>query len=144
MKRKTTLALTLALALVGAPLVYAASVHFKGGNPTFTDQGLTLNTCLSLAGLGNQDVTITVQTTGFANTTCTSPGGNEAPGQNKTPVSPTAQVTIPSTQIKNGNLSVCLATTAPATPTLEQAGCPEPQPDWPRSTMSNSRARKSP
>ena len=113
-----------ALVLIGAPLVYAASVHFKGGNPTFTDQGLTLNTCFKLAGLGNQDVTITVETTGFANTTCTNPGGNVAPGQNKTPVSPTAQVTIPSTQIKNGNVSVCLATAQPPTPTAAEAGCP--------------------
>lgn len=122
MKRKSIIAAALAVIIV--PLAYAASVHFKGGNPTFTDQGTTLNTCFSLAGLGNQDVTITVEATGFATTTCTNQGGNVAPGQNKTPVSPTAQVTIPSTQIKNGNLSVCLATTPPPAPSAREAGCP--------------------
>lgn len=124
MKKTTKSALTIALALVVAPLAYAASVHFKGGNPTFTDQGTTLNTCLSLSGLGNGDVTITIDTTGYEITTCTNAGGNAAPGQNKTPVSPTAQVTVPSSQIKNGNLSVCLATTTPPTPTSTEAGCP--------------------
>ena len=120
--RKVTIAA--AIALVCAPLAYAANVHFKGGNPTFKDQGLTLSTCFKLAGLGNQDVTITIEANGLANTTCTNKGGNAAPGQNKTPVSPTAQVTIPSTQIKNGNVSVCLATVAPPTPTAVEAGCP--------------------
>ena len=124
MSKKLKPLVLIAVAALAVPLAYAASVHFKGGNPTFTDQGTTLNTCFSLAGLGNQDVTITVETTGFANTTCTNPGGTAAPGQNKTPVSPTAQVTIPSTQIKNGNLTVCLATATPATPTAAEAGCP--------------------
>src|SRR4051812_23923968 len=124
MKRITKSALAITLAVLIAPLAYAASVHFKGGNPRFTDQGTTLNTCFSLAGLGNQDVTITVEATGFENTTCTNPGGNTAPGQNKTPVHPTAQVTIPSTQIKNGNVSVCLATKTPPNPTAAEAGCP--------------------
>lgn len=118
------LIITAAVALVCVQLAYAASVHFKGGNPRFTDQGLTLNTCFSLAGLGNQDVTITIEATGLASTTCTNQGGNAAPGQNKTPVSPTGQVTIPSTQIKNGNVTVCLATVAPPTPTAVEAGCP--------------------
>jgi hypothetical protein len=124
MKRINKSVLTIALALLVVPLAYAASVHFKGGNPTFTDQGTTLNTCFSLAGLGNQDVTITVVANGLIDTTCTNPGGNVAPGQNKTPVSPTTQVTIPSNQIKNGNLSVCLATKTPQAPTAAEAGCP--------------------
>ena len=122
--KKRNIILTVAAVLVAIPLAYAASVHFKGGNPTFVDQGTTLNTCFSLAGLGNGDVIITVKTTGFATTTCTNQGGNAAPGQNKTPVSPSGQKTVPSTQIKNGNLSVCLATTAPPAPTAVEAGCP--------------------
>jgi hypothetical protein len=117
--------LLIALAVLASiPLLYAASVHFKGGNPTFADQGITLNSCFSLAGLGNGDVTITIKTTGFATTICTNQGGTAAPGQNKTPVSPSGQVTIPSTQIKNGNLSVCLATQPPPAPTAVEAGCP--------------------
>jgi hypothetical protein len=124
MNRKSKSLIAAAIAIVVVPLAYAASVHFKGGNPTFTDKGTTLETCFSLAGLGNQDVTITVEAAGFADSTCTNKGGNVAPGQNKTPVSPTAQVTIPSTQIKNGNLSVCLTTTPPPAPTAQEAGCP--------------------
>ena len=122
--KSRTLIIAAVVAFIAAPLAYAANVHFKGGNPTFSDKGTTLNTCFKLAGLGNQDITITIEATGFANTTCTNKGGNAAPGQNKTPVSPTAQVTIPSTQIKNGNVSVCLSTIAPPTPTAVEAGCP--------------------
>ncbi len=121
-KSKTTLA-AVVLALLAVPLVYAASVHFKKA-PTFSDQGTTLQTCLSLAGLGNQDVTITVKTTGSATTICTNQGGKAAPGQNKTPVAPSAQQTFPATEIKNGNLSVCLTTTPPPSPTATEAGCP--------------------
>ena len=123
MKSRTLIA-AIAVAFIAAPLAYAANVHFKGGTPTFTDQGFTLNTCFKLAGLGNQDITITVEAQGLATTICTNKGGNAAPGQNKTPVAPTGQVTIPSTQIKNGNVSVCLATIAPPAPTAVEAGCP--------------------
>jgi len=116
--------LALLVGAVAAPLIYAASVHFKGGAPAFSDQGTTLKTCFSLAGLGNGDVTITVTTTGSATTLCTNQGGNTAPGQNKTPVKPSGQTTIPSTQIKNGNLTACVTTTPPAAPTAAEAGCP--------------------
>jgi hypothetical protein len=124
MNKTTKSLLTLTVALVAIPLAYGASVHFKGGLPKFTDQGTTLKTCFSLAGLGNQDVTITVEAAGTISSTCTNPGGNVAPGQNKVPFRETTQVTIPSTQIKNGNVSVCLTTQTPATPTAVEAGCP--------------------
>jgi hypothetical protein len=122
-KLKTTL-VTFLVGAVAVPLIYAASVHFKGGAPSFSDQGTTLKTCFSLAGLGNGDVTIIVTTTGSATTLCTNQGGNTAPGQNKTPVKPSGQTTIPSTEIKNGNLSTCVTTTAPTAPTAAEAGCP--------------------
>ena len=102
-----------------------ANVQFKGkSGPTFNDKGQTLETCLSLSGLGNQDVTITVKAAGTITTICTNPGGNVAPGLNKVPTTTLARQTIPSTQIKNGNLSVCLTTAIPATPTPKEAGCP--------------------
>jgi hypothetical protein len=69
-------------------------------------------------------VTITVTTTGTATTLCTNQGGNTAPGQNKTPVKPSGQVTIPSTEIKNGNLTACVTTAPPPAPTATEAGCP--------------------
>jgi hypothetical protein len=123
-KKAKSILITLLAGAIAAPLIYAASVHFKGGSPTFSDQGTTLKTCFSLAGLGNGDVTITVDTTGTATTLCTNQGGNTAPGQNKTPVKPSGSVTIPSTEIKNGNLTACVTTQPPPTPTAVQAGCP--------------------
>ena len=120
---KPFLAVTL-VALVAASVAYASSVHFKGGNPTFSDLGTQLQSCFCLSGLGNQDVTITVKTTGSATTICTNQGGNAAPGQNKVPVKPSAQQTFPATEIKNGNLCACLTTAPPPNPTAKQAGCP--------------------
>src|SRR5215212_4802685 len=89
-KKGKSILVALLVGAVAVPLIYAASVHFKGGSPTFSDQGTTLKTCFSLAGLGNGDVTIIVTTTGSATTLCTNQGGNTAPGQNKTPVKPSA------------------------------------------------------
>jgi hypothetical protein len=123
-KKTKSILLASIVGAIAMPLVYAASVHFKGGPPTFSDEGTTLKTCFSLSGLGNGDVTITVTTTGSATTLCTNQGGNTAPGQNKTPVKPSGQTTIPSTEIKNGNLSTCVTTTPPPAPTAVQAGCP--------------------
>ena len=112
------------LALIGmASEALAASVHFKR-EPVFTDAGQSLIGTISLAGLGNQDVTITLQVTGSATYTLISPGGNAAPGQNKIPVVASASATIPSTQIKNGNLTVTLTTPAPPAPTPKDVGAP--------------------
>jgi hypothetical protein len=124
MNRKKRLIAAALAALIAVPLAYAANVHFKRGSPTFNDQGTTLQACLKLTGLGNGDVTITLNASGFATTLCTNPGGNTAPGQNKTPVSSTGQTSIPSTEIKNGNLSACVTTTQPPAPSPRDAGCP--------------------
>jgi hypothetical protein len=110
------------LALVGSAA--AASPQFKhGGEPTFRDNGKTLSVRASLTGLGNGDLNVHVEYNGTTvNNTCTSPGGNEAPGQNPaTPVSGVADVTI--TPDKNGNVTFTATTTAP-TITATQAGCP--------------------
>jgi hypothetical protein len=71
-------------------------------------------------------VTITLTTQGVATVLCISPGGNAAPGQNKVPVSPSGSVSIPATEIKNGNVSFSVTTQPPPTPTAQQAGCPNP------------------
>jgi len=123
MNKKKRLIVAVIVALIAVPLIYAANVHFKR-SPTFTDNGTTLTGCFSLAGLGNGDLLITIDTTGSATTFCRSPGGNIAPGQNKTPVHPSGSTSIPSSQIKNGTVSVCVTTEAPPTPTPQEAGCP--------------------
>jgi hypothetical protein len=125
MRQKVVTALT--VMAVGGMLTwvaYAASVHFKGGNPTFTDNGVTLSSAFCLSGLGNADVTATITATGKGTAACTNQGGNEAPGQNKIPLTLAGSQTIAASDIKNGNVCFNVTTAGPQQPTASQAGCP--------------------
>ena len=122
MKRFRVRPLALAAIITTMAVVAIAAVNIK--NTTFKDNGTTLTTCATLTGLGNQDVTISVSAQGIASTVCTNRGGNNPPGQ-QVPVSPLGTVTIPATEVKNGNVRFCVTTVAPRV-TAEQAGCPSP------------------
>src|SRR5688572_19574520 len=87
-----------------------ASPHFVVG-PIFTDQGSTLNASGSVAGLGNEDVTVLLNAQGTATIICTNPGGNVAPGQTKD-VNVSGSQTI--TDVKNGRVNFKVAPEAPA------------------------------
>jgi hypothetical protein len=126
MPRNRFVLFLVALVLIGvtAPVALADNVHFLPGSPTFTFTDKTLTASGTLAGLGNKDVTIELKATGSATTTCTNPGGNQAPGQNKVPVTASISQTISASEIKNGSVSFKLTTLAPPPPTAKQAGCP--------------------
>lgn len=125
MRRFTLLLAALsAVALFAPTAALAANVHFVKP-PTFTDNGTTLTVTGKLAGLGNGDLAITVATVGTATKiTCTNPGGNQAPGQNKPRVNTIGTQKIESSEIKNGTVTIRVTTAAPAQLTAKQAGCP--------------------
>jgi hypothetical protein len=128
MRRWTTTAM-LGFVLAATMTMFGASVHLKGGanaEPNFVDQGLTLNAAASLAGLGNEDVLVTLSATAAATSTCTNQGGNQAPGQNPAEVTVSGSQSIPATEIKNGNTSFNVTTVAPITPIPGAPGCPNP------------------
>lgn len=99
MKIFATLAV-IVLSFMFVTSAFAASPHFVEG-PFFTDLGSSLNATGKIAGLGNEDVTVTLEATGVADTQCRNKGGNVAPGQD-TLVTATGSQTI--FDPKNGNV----------------------------------------
>ncbi len=130
MRARAVAIYSLVLLLVAAP-VYASSIHLKGGRnaePTFRDLGLTLQSTGQLAGLGNEDVLITLTAVGDPTAVCINPSGkNEPPGQNPAPVELTGTQSIPAEEIKNGNVAFNVVTEAPESPIPGAPDCPNPR-----------------
>jgi hypothetical protein len=130
--RRTLIQVALGAAIVlSATSAFASSVHLKGGAhaiPSFTDNGLSLNSTGSLSGLGNGDVLITLTAQANVTSTCTNQGGNQAPGQNPAPITVSGSQAIPASAVKNGTVAFNVNTAAP-NPTI--AGAPDcPNPTW--------------
>ena len=124
--RSAYLTLVAAILLAAGP-VLAASVHFKQNrNPTFTDQGLTLNAVGAVVGLGNADLLVGLLASANATAICTNPGTGEhrPPGQNPAPVSVSGSEAIPAAEIKNGTTPFDVTTEPPETPIPGAPGCP--------------------
>ncbi len=128
-------AVTVLLSAFALTSALAASPHFKrGGQPvcTVTTSGSSASVVCTgkLAGLGNDDLLITVTVSGEAVYQCQNAGGNTAPGQNRVLIGPAVAPTfIDADAIKNGNLTFTTSPavlTAPATVSGAAAGCPNP------------------
>lgn len=131
MKILKVMAAAAAAILITAAPASASSVHLKGGanaEPTFTDHGLYLEAEGLLSGLGEGDVVVNLDTTGFADSTCTNPGSgvHQPAGQNPAPTTGSGTQTIPNPQNKNGNTPFDVFTTPPVTPVSGAPGCPNP------------------
>jgi hypothetical protein len=109
-----------ALLFIGS--VAAASPHFVGRGPTFVDQGTVLNASGSVAGLGNENLTVVLTADGVASVVCINPGGNRAPGQD---TNVTTTGTVEDIEVKNGRAFFDVTTAAPTVTGAE--ACPNPQ-----------------
>jgi hypothetical protein len=129
LRRSTVFITVLIVACATASLAVAASVHLKGGahaKPSFTDLGTQLNVSGALSGLGQQDLTVTLNATANVTATCTNGGMHQAPGQNPAPISVTGSQAIPAGSVINGNVSFNVTTNKPASPIAGAPDCPNP------------------
>lgn len=97
MLTRTSLCVSLlALLVLSAADAMAANLHFVG-RPTAAADGETVVVTGKVAGLGNEDITVTVEVDGEVVVFSINPGGNEPPGQNKEPFSAVeSQTFVPS------------------------------------------------
>ena len=121
MKRTSLVAVaSMAVLVLAAPAAMAQSGHFIG-TPTCTDEGTFLECTGKVAGLGGTTFRIDVSATGVEDVTCTSPGGNVAPGQSFSFAG--AGSAGDRLTPRNGQFRFSAETTAPTAP---PGSCPNP------------------
>lgn len=110
------------LLAVTAGFATASSPHFIG-TPELTPGETTLTATGSVAGLGNEDIAVTLAATGIASVACQNYGGNFAPGQDTVVDVSGTQTDI---ETKNGRawFSVTTAEPGPLDPAVV---CPNPR-----------------
>ena|SRR5712691_2379132 len=113
--------------LGGLASTASAGVHYLG-DVTFTKDCATLTLTASgrIAGLGNANAIVSISAAANPTTTCTSPGGNQSPGQNPAPIILTGVASVNNdADPKNGSRSFMVTTDPPTQPTnAKTAGCP--------------------
>lgn len=102
MKRKLiSLMVASLVAIMITSTVFARSIKFSG--ITFSLGSLIAQG--TLTGLGNQDVTVELDASGFPVVTCTNQGGNQAPGQNPPKISASGQQQLIDIDLKKNGTS---------------------------------------
>ena len=126
-----TSGLTLCLSLLGvialtAADAKAANLHFVG-RPTATVDGDNVVVSGKVAGLGNQDITVTVEVNGEVVVFCINPGGNEPPGQNKEPFTAVeSQTFVPSADNGQFTFQIVVDIAAAVQAAVDAHECPNP------------------
>lgn len=118
---------------IASPLAFAGGQHYQHdpGPPvctiTVTSATSATATCTSavVAGLGNQDVEVTVLLTASAPVTCYNPGANKTVKGHPATVIGSSSIGIPSDQIRNGSVTIpAMSTTASLNAPDATTACP--------------------
>jgi hypothetical protein len=121
------------LVVAGVTASAALAAHFtKNGDPACSLTNGQVTCSAEMAGLGNEDIVISLGVSGEASFNCVQPGQskksdpNIAPGANKVPFEDSAGAVIPDDAIKNGRARIGPITSPVQQPTAtaEDAGCP--------------------
>jgi hypothetical protein len=121
------------LVVAGLTASAALAAHFtKNGDPACSVTNGQVTCSAEMAGLGNENITISLRVAGEATFNCVQPGQtkrddpNISPGANKVPFEGSSTATIPSGAIKNGRARIGPITSPLQQPTAtaEEAGCP--------------------
>ncbi len=123
MKRKIVSLMTALLAaILITSTVFAGAIRFS--NVTFALGSLIANG--TLTGLGNQDVRVLLEASGFPEVTCTNQGGNQAPGQNPSKISANGEQLLFGFDLtrKNGKSPFGVETADPVVLDAVAYGCP--------------------